>query len=360
MTEIGLLLDMLTYRRPSDSVSERQFIDRFIVPTGVLRDVHGNFHLWVPKSDGTPSRMLWSCHYDTVHWTQGRQTLTYASNGLISLSRKAKRSGSSCLGADDTAGVFICLGMIKARVPGHYIFHYGEESGGQGSSAIAHDTPELLHGAEIAIAFDRRGSGDIITSQYGCMTASDTFAASLSMELSRLDPSLEYGAARGVYTDTAEYAGLIAECSNLSVGYQHEHTTHETLDSVHCLKLLHAMCGFDESAVVVDREPGEGNETWGWGYGSGVAVCQCGHTVSFCTCPPDTEPTEPLTDIDSPVEECPLCGYVVLDAFCEHCGWADDDDDPIGLHLDRDYDAIQRALRRVHDDHRLRFKGRTH
>ena len=268
MTPIGLLLDMLTYRRPAGSQTEADFIDRFIVPLGTICDDYGNHHVWIANPDGSPSRMLWSCHTDTVHDRAGKQTIHYdATMGVIALSKRSKRGkwvpfangvsrdSSNCLGADDTAGVFLCMGMIKAGVPGHYVFHYGEEMGGQGSGDLARYEPALLANADIAIAFDRRGSGDIITHQFGRRCASEAFAESLAAALYAADPALDYRSCRGSYTDTAEYMDHIPECSNLSVGYANEHSANEILYSHHTFRLLAVMIKLDVSALVVTRVP---------------------------------------------------------------------------------------------------------
>lgn len=251
---IGVLLDMLTYCRPHGTVTEQTFLNKYVVPLVDSRDHYGNYHKVIPTADGAPSRVLWSCHTDTVHWADGRQTLRYdAKDGRITLS-KASRRYSNCLGADDTAGVFILLGMIVAKVPGHYVFHYGEESGGIGSSNLAYDSPEVLADLDCAIALDRRGTTDIITHQYGGRTCSDLFALSLAEEIARVSP-LKYGANRGVYTDTAEYADLIPECTNLSVGYAREHSSDESLQSRHVFALLACLTALDTAALFIDRDP---------------------------------------------------------------------------------------------------------
>src|SRR5205085_10435218 len=70
----------------------------------------------------------------------------------------------------------------------------------------------------------------------------------------------------GVYTDTNEYADLIAECSNVSVGYDCNHGPNEILDVYHAEKLLAAVLKLDLDALVIHRQPGEG----GWpAYGGG-------------------------------------------------------------------------------------------
>ncbi len=84
---------------------------------------------------------------------------------------------------------------------------------------------------------------------------SDTFARSLTRQLrkvGRYRPS-----SHGIYTDTAEYTGIIGECTNLSVGYDCEHSTHESVDYWHALKLCHALMRLDEDKLVCERTPDE-------------------------------------------------------------------------------------------------------
>ncbi len=92
------LLAMLTYRRPAWSDAESKFIERFIHPLGAESDDFGNMMLRI----GT-APVLWSCHTDTVHKNEGRQTIG-VSDGVVKL---AKGSKVNCLGADDAAGVWL-------------------------------------------------------------------------------------------------------------------------------------------------------------------------------------------------------------------------------------------------------------
>lgn len=248
---------MHTYARPHGSRAERQFIARYIACLpNAWQDDADNWHVKI----GT-SRVMWSCHTDTVARTSGRQRVKLDRAGMLAL--EAPVRAGSVLGADDTAGVWLCLELIRANVPGHYIFHYGEEAGGIGSSALARDLPHLLDGIEIALALDRAGTRDVITHQ-GCgRTASDAFAESIA---SQLQGVAEYApCSGGIYTDTAEYADLVPECSNLGVGYAHAHTSSETLDTWHVLALRDALMRLDQGALVVARKPGEGDAervTW--------------------------------------------------------------------------------------------------
>ena len=247
------LLDMLSYMRPYGSRSDRKFRNRFIRPLGTSDDSARNLHLVIPRADGTMSRVLWSAHTDTVHRISGRQRLDW--NGFTVRLAPGQRQ-ANCLGADDTVGCWLLREMALARVPGHYVWHYGEESGGIGSRQIVWTEPERFDGLRFAIAFDRAGHRDVITHQAGGRTCSDVCAHSIAAELERNGLS-GYEPAHGIFTDTAEYVDVIGECTNLSVGYAGAHTDRETTDLRHAAYLLTAMLGFDESRLIAKRVPGE-------------------------------------------------------------------------------------------------------
>ncbi len=167
----------------------------------------------------------------------------------------------SIVGADDAAGVWIMREMVLAKKPGLYVFHKDEESGGKGSTYIAEQQPELLDGIKAAIAFDRRGKSDVITHQAGGRCASDDFADSLAKQLG----GSYRRSSGGIFTDTANYTDLIGECTNISVGYDDEHTIRETLDIGHIQKVRHAMLNLDESKLVLSRAAGEVDPDWRYG-----------------------------------------------------------------------------------------------
>lgn len=255
-SELSTLLAMLTYKRPAWSIGERDFIDRFIATLpDVAIDGYGNYHVTIGESP----LVLWSAHTDSVHHHPGRQNVSYdPESGIVKLSKRAKRGkrGSNCLGADDAAGVFILREMILAQVSGHYIFHRAEEIGGRGSDWIASRNPSVVSGLKYAIAFDRRGYGDVITWQSGGRCCSELFAQSMADYLNIR--GLSYAPCdRGVFTDTANYTDLIGECTNLSVGYADEHRKDEQLDVRHVFDLLSAMLALDPSTLVSARQPGE-------------------------------------------------------------------------------------------------------
>lgn len=246
------LLEMLTYRRPAGSRTEADFVRRYIVPTGATPDGHGNY--WLTVGD---SPILWSCHTDTVHRTDGIQRIEYG-DWIASVAAGRR----DCLGADDTAGVWIMLQMIRAKLPGVYVFHRNEEIGGLGSAYIAEHERDRLLPMRCAIAFDRRGYGDVITHQ--CFhTASNEFAESVASLLHPLNYS---PCDLGIFTDTANYSEIIGECSNLSVGYFNAHTTDEYLDIQHVQALAKAVIRADWSRLIYARQPAtedySGKFTW--------------------------------------------------------------------------------------------------
>jgi hypothetical protein len=214
------LIDMLSYRRPAGSVTEAAFIVDYIRPTGATYDAYGNYHLRVGDA---PPHILWSSHTDTVHHVGGYQKVKVSENNRMAY---VDDDDSNCLGADCTTGVWLMLNLIKNGVPGYYIFHRDEETGMQGSRWIAENLP-LPRSLRAAIAFDRKGTSDIVTHQMQERTCSDQFAHALGacLGMPELVPD-----STGIYTDTLQYAGLISDCTNLSVGYYRAHTEHELQD----------------------------------------------------------------------------------------------------------------------------------
>ncbi len=236
------LLAMLQHKRPHDSPSEREFIARYLdaVP-GMKHDTFGNRFIQVGAST-----TLFSAHTDTVHRATGTQGLIHDTTLEI-----IYKDDNEPLGADDGAGVWLLLEMINARVPGLYVFHRAEELGGKGSTFIAAKTPGLLTGIKRAVAFDRKGTKDIITHQAMGRCCSDSFAEALASELFMKHAPSSYG----VFTDTANYTPKIPECTNVSVGYDWEHTARETLDLAYLFALREAVLEVAWEKLPTNRDP---------------------------------------------------------------------------------------------------------
>lgn len=257
---LATLLHMLSFRRPAGSDTEEAFIDTFLRPLRPMEDAQGNLFL----KNGDAPDIMFSCHTDSVHAKGGRQRLHL--EGALAFA-----AHSSCLGADDAAGVWLCLQMYLAGVPGWYAFHREEEIGGGGSaySAKRHD----WSGVRACIALDRKGYGDVITHQGSSRCCSDAFAKSLAAILGAGYAPDD----TGLFTDSANYTDVIGECTNLSVGYSDAHGPHESLDLAFIADLASRMIAADWSALTFSRKPGEfdPDDRWlggGWTFGKGWAA----------------------------------------------------------------------------------------
>lgn len=262
-------LKMLTFCTPAYSKTEQLFFDTYVKPIATVVDKYGNGWVNVLTPDGQRSNIAWSSHTDTVHHGDGFQVPEVHGPMVF------PQSGRNCLGADDKSGVWLMLQMIEAKVPGLYIFHRDEEVGGKGSSWIRTNAPMCLSGIDFCIAFDRKAYGSVITEQSCGMCASDAFAVQMSDLLGEVDYRGLYRADdTGTFTDTANYTGLVAECSNLSVGYFNAHGPGEHQDLEYLQALRDKMVTIDWSQLIAVRKPGEQKPRsydYGSAYGGGAA-----------------------------------------------------------------------------------------
>lgn len=208
-------------------------------------DGAGNLHI---DNRIQGSRTLFIAHVDTVHREVGANKI-----------RKTKSmwyAEDAPLGADDGAGVALLMHMMHADIKGYYIFSQGEECGGIGAKFLEKNHADLLAQFDRAIAFDRRGMDNIISHQGWSRCASDTFCQSLADELNLFSENLMYAPDdTGVYTDTAEFTDIIPECTNISVGYDHEHSQQECLNINHYELLSEAVLQVQWDKLPVDRDP---------------------------------------------------------------------------------------------------------
>ena len=234
MSNLDRLLAMMEYTRKDGSEGESQFIERFIMPykpevyvdPGTKQPVA----YVVTVNPEAKSTLLFSAHTDTVHSKDApvKQVINYdEESGLV------YKTDGMPLGADNAAGVWMLLEMIDAGCAGTYIFHHGEECGGIGSACMATHYAEFIKQFTHAIAFDRRGMDSVITEQMCGDTSSLTFAQTMSELLNHGTGFAYQPDDTGTFTDTANYADLIPECTNISVGYYDEHSGKETLDTWH-------------------------------------------------------------------------------------------------------------------------------
>ena len=251
-TPVFELCDMLRTRRAGRTRTEKRFVANYVdsLP-GVSRDQYGNRYVRVGGTGAPP--VMWSCHTDSVHTMGGAQSII-GDGDLIRLDPANKES--NCLGADDATGVWLMRQMILRQIPGLYIFHRDEETGGRGSDWIVRNNASALDGIQWCIALDRKGRDSVITHQ-GARTASDQFARDMAAQLGG-----EYKPdSGGIFTDSANYRDLIPECSNLSIGYGDAHSPGEYQDARFALELLEKLCALDFSSMTVSRNPAQ-PESW--------------------------------------------------------------------------------------------------
>ena len=216
--------------------TERELVDEMLklgIFPALEKDNWGNYFIKIGES-----RTVFASHLDTAS-----KSINYIKH-RISKQQIITSDGTSILGADDKAGVSILLWLIENKIPGLYYFFVGEEVGCVGSGFLS--ASKKLEGKfDRMISFDRRGTNSVITHQSCTRTCSDEFAKSLSTELNKVKNFNYKSDDTGVYTDSAEFINQIPECTNISVGYNKEHTNFESQDLYHLVKLADACLKVD-------------------------------------------------------------------------------------------------------------------
>ena len=150
-------------------------------------------------------------HLDTVFMDNNNKTLIYDRAKELLLCPEGA-------GFDDRAGIFAILNIVKSGLRPHIILCRDEEIGGIGASALGNTTnpfPELRY----IIELDRAHKND-------CVFYDDD-----DIDFEEYIEGFGFELAYGSFSDISFIApkwnvGAV----NLSIGYYHEHTTHEYLD----------------------------------------------------------------------------------------------------------------------------------
>ena len=248
--DLKLLTKILTTHRPSwGSTKWFEPLLSSALASGerYVRDAHGNYFVLI--GDSEQSDVAFTSHLDTVARPgSAAPDIAITNKGVVFLRNPQV---ADCLGADCGAGIYLMLEMIKRGVHGRYCFFVDEEVGCEGSGASAKDDTGFWTGVKAMISFDRRGDG-IITHQRYMRCCSDTFAKELAARLGRADAHLQ----KGIYTDSAEFVQIIPECTNVGVGYMHEHTPDEVLDlSILGSVLEHVLSPETFKDLPIERDP---------------------------------------------------------------------------------------------------------
>ena len=235
------------------------------LPEGYQEDGLGNYYIQIGE---TPSTMF-TCHLDTADKTQTRVKHVFDGNII-------RTDGNSILGADDKAGMTVILYMIKKQVPGLYYFFIGEEVGCIGSRKLA-DTwtkTEFSKYIKKVVSFDRRGTDSIITYQMFGRCCSDEFAQELANRMNATGNKMKMKLDdTGILTDSAKFVKLVPECTNISVGYQNEHTGKESQDIEFLQRLCNTVVKVDWETLPIKRDALDDEDDYdhyysGYGYES--------------------------------------------------------------------------------------------
>lgn len=250
-----LHLTRFTYPNGTEHFLESQ------LPIGYQKDNYGNY--WIKIGE---SNTMFTCHLDTAC-----KDFTKINHLISSDGRYVSADGTTILGADDKAGMTVILYMIEKNIPGLYYFFLGEEVGCLGSSYVSDkmEKEDLWKDLNInkCVSFDRRGTGSVITDQFYGTCCSDEFAKELCIQLNKGTGLVMKPDNTGVLTDSAQFMGIIPECTNISVGYYNEHTTSEIQDLEHLYKLCNAVTKVDWDNLPIKRDPND----FGYGYGHGYS-----------------------------------------------------------------------------------------
>ncbi len=238
-----LRLTSKTYPYGHEDELVESMIKTGLFPKNIQKDASGNYFYKIGNS-----RTIFASHLDTA--CKDQVNVTHVFDGSI-----IKTDKTSILGADDKAGITILLWMMKHNIPGTYYLFIGEEVGCIGSGLASKDT-ETFKNYDRIISFDRRGTSSVITYQSMSRTCSDEFANALASEINKYGTNLSYKIDdTGVYTDSAEFTGVIPECTNLSVGYYNEHTTSENQDIKHLHNLALSCLCINWEELPTKRDP---------------------------------------------------------------------------------------------------------
>lgn len=151
-------------------------------------------------------------HLDTVHPDKPTKKELYydSAQGVI--------WSPEGLGADDRAGVYAIIDIIKSGYRPTIIFTTDEETGALGARQLVKDYPKGIGNLKYIIELDRRGSIDCVF--YDCN----------NKDFNQYVESFGFVSAWGSFSDISEIcpAWKIAGV-NLSIGYQNEHSKAEYL-----------------------------------------------------------------------------------------------------------------------------------
>ncbi len=190
-------------------------------------------------------------HLDTVHqkskskfYAPSEPTIYYDADQRVLWSPDG-------LGADDRAGVFAALELVR-KFNVAVLFTHGEESGGTGAKAFTTAYPDRTKDYKMMIQLDRRGRRDAV------------FYSNNSTDFHDYIVEAGFVKAFGSFSDISIIAPKWRINSvNLSVGYEDEHTKTEHLFVDHLLETISKVSNLLDQPILEFKY-----EAWSYGYNS--------------------------------------------------------------------------------------------
>lgn len=219
------------------------------------------------------------------------------------------------LGADDRAGIFAIMKILQSGLRPSVILTTDEEIGGKGAMALSKG-PCPIPGLKYMIELDRRGTDDCVF--YDCYNQDF---------IDYIEP-FGFHEQWGSFSDISLLMGSWQICGvNLSVGYENEHSTSETLhikNLYSTIEKVKVMLSQTEIPEFEYREIYYDGRNW-WNF-SGKAIY--GQHCSHCRTLYSEYELFPVKGINGKMKFfCPDCivGHV---EWCEYCGEAFEYTDP--------------------------------
>jgi hypothetical protein len=241
MNYLPTIQELLSTRRGYQTAGHKKFCKKYLEPVFGKPDEHGNYMLTV----GDNPSVCFTAHSDTCHFFDPKIKQEIIVDG--DFLRLHPDEDARCLGADDAAGIYIILHMIAEGINGRYCIFNGEEEGGIGSFEVVKSEPEWVQKTDLMVSFDRAGYNSVITAQAGGICCNEIVAWAIADAVNESPVAvMDYSPDNtGTFTDSANFTAFIPNVTNLSVGYDLQHSSDEFQDN----KFLHDLL---RTIVLVD------------------------------------------------------------------------------------------------------------
>lgn len=213
------------------------------------------------------------------------------------------------LGADDRAGVYAIIDIIKKGYKPTVIFTTDEEVGGVGASALAKDYPDRPTDLKFLIELDRRGSEDCVF--YDCDNT----------EFEKYIEDFGFKTDIGSFSDICFIApNWDLAAVNLSIGYYNEHSVSEHLKLNEMVNTIQKVCSILDDADSAEYFEHVPRKSYGadWWKGS-METAYPGDDTELCWGCMGTFPVNEIVQSEGGEFYCLDC-YEKFIKYCDICG----------------------------------------